>query len=53
MPDYDETYRAMHPKLFPFSPWERQRELRDLWPDEQAKFRKMVDAINRMRDHPL
>lgn len=47
--DYDAAYRAAHPRLFPFSPYERQRELRDLWPSEQAKFRRIVDAIAKAR----
>lgn len=42
---YDRAYRKMHPRLFPFSAWERQRELSDLWPADQEKFKRVVDAI--------
>lgn len=42
--DYDTIYRQVNPRRFPFSPFERQIELRDLWPDEQENFRKVVDA---------
>lgn len=49
IPDYDEIYRTMHPRRFPFNPFERQRELRDLWPDEQRQFRKMVDVLHRVK----
>lgn len=45
MTDYDSIYRKMHPPMFPFSPYERRRELRDLWPAEQQKFKRMVDAV--------
>lgn len=44
MPDYDEIYRKANPRRFPYSPFERQRELRDLWPDLQEDFRRVVDA---------
>ncbi len=44
---YEQVYRDLHPRTFPLSPWERQRELRDLWPAEQQKFRDMVDAAGR------
>lgn len=44
MSDYDAAYRRAHPRLFPYSPWERQKELSDLWPSEQKKFRDVVDA---------
>lgn len=42
--DYDAIYRRAHPRRFPFSPYERQMQLRDLWPSEQEKFRRIVDA---------
>jgi len=42
---YAEFYRKLHPRVFPSSPWERQMELRDLWPADQEKFREMVRAI--------
>lgn len=45
MPDYEQIYRKMHPKRFPYSPYEKQRELCDLWPDEQEKFKREVDTI--------
>lgn len=41
---YDKIYRRANPKLFPYSPYERQPELRDLWPSEQEKFKRVVDA---------
>jgi hypothetical protein len=41
---YDKIYRRMHPRQFPYSAFERQSELSDLWPAEQTRFRKMVDA---------
>ncbi|MGN6768872.1 MAG: hypothetical protein ACTHJQ_03350 [Rhizobiaceae bacterium] len=44
---YERIYRETHPRLFPFSPFERQRELRDLWPADQRKFRDMVDSTLR------
>ncbi len=47
---YDSLYRKLHPRMFPHSPWERQRELRDLWPAEQMEFRKMVDNILAKRE---
>ena len=47
--DYDKAYRLAHPRMFPFSPWERQRELSNLWPSEQEKFRKIVDAALKAR----
>ncbi len=45
MPDYDAIFRKLHPRSSPFSPWERQRELRDLWPADQQKFKGMVDTV--------
>ena len=44
---YDQIYHKTHPRLFPQSPYERQMELRDLWPADQRKFRELVDAIKR------
>lgn len=49
-PDYAAMYRRAHPRLMPFSPWERQRELSDLWPSKQAKFRKLADAMLAEKD---
>lgn len=49
-PDYERIYRRLHPRRFPYSPFETQRELRDLWPVEQKKFRHMVDAILQEQD---
>lgn len=43
--DYDAIYRKLHPRRDRYSPYERQRELHDLWPRDQRKFREMVDAI--------
>lgn len=45
MTDYDAIYRRLHPRSHPFSPHERQRELRDLWPCDQKGFRDMVDTV--------
>lgn len=45
MTDYERIYRRLNPRTFPYSPYERQRELSDLWPREQQKFRDMVDTI--------
>lgn len=42
---YERAYRRAHPRMFPHSPHERQRELRDLWPADQRKFRELVDAV--------
>lgn len=49
MDDYEKIYRRLHPKRFLFSPWERQAELRNLWPRDQQKFKKMVDGIKSPR----
>lgn len=46
-PDYERIFRRLHPKSCPASPWEHQRELRDLWPAEQQKFRDEIDTILR------
>ena len=43
--DYEAIYRKTHPRAFLFSPWERQMELRDLWPSLQTEFRDGVDAM--------
>lgn len=43
--DYAQAYRDLHPRQFPFSPWERQMELRDLWPADQERFRETVRGI--------
>jgi hypothetical protein len=45
---YERIYRETHPRIFPYSPWERQLELRDLWPSEQQKFRNHVDYLTRI-----
>ena len=45
MSDYERAYRKLHPRTFPLSPCERQRELSDLWPADQDRFRQMVDAV--------
>lgn len=47
---YDRVYREIHPRMFPYSPWERQMELRDIWPSEQKKFKDMVDAVAKSID---
>ncbi len=44
-PDYDAIYRRLNPKVFPYSPWERQRELRDLWPSDRERFKQMVRDV--------
>lgn len=45
--DYDQIYRDLHPITFPWSPYDRQLELRDLWPSDQERFRKKIDTIGR------
>lgn len=45
MRDYDNLYRKLNPRRFPYSPWERQRELNDLWPQDQELFRRLVDGV--------
>lgn len=45
MANYDEIYRRLNPRSCPLSPYERQRELGDLWPSKQSEFRKMIDCI--------
>jgi hypothetical protein len=44
MVDYAAIYRKANPKRFFFSPYEKQRELSDLWPDLQEEFKRTVDA---------
>lgn len=44
---YDTIFRRLHPRMFPYSPRERQRELRDLRLSEQEKFKRQVDATIR------
>lgn len=44
---YDTIFRHLHPRVFPYSSRERQRELRDLRPSEQEKFKRQVDATIR------
>lgn len=48
---YERTYRRLNPRFFPYSPYERQRELRDLWPQDRRRFRDMVDAVLKERAH--
>jgi hypothetical protein len=47
--DYEKLYRELHPRHVPTSPYGRQIELRDLWPADQEKFKRLVDKI---RAHP-
>lgn len=47
MIDYDQIYRELHPRQFPHSPYEKQRELRNLWPSEQEKFKQEIDVVLR------
>lgn len=49
MTEYEQIYRQLNPRSFPYSPYEKQRELRDLWPKEQEAFKRLVDAILRER----
>lgn len=42
---YARTFRRLHPRRSPYSPYERQRELSDLWPRDQQRFRETVDAV--------
>jgi len=41
----EKLYRKEHPREFPFSPYERQRELSDLWPQDQANYVNRVEAF--------
>ena len=51
--EYERIFRRMHPRTDPTSPYERQRELRNLWPADQQKFIQEVDAvIDCYRDAP-
>lgn len=43
--DYERIYRRLHPKIAPYNPHERQRELHDLWEADQEEFRRTVDII--------
>lgn len=43
--DYEEIYRKLNPKANLYSPWKRQRELKDLWPEQQEAFKIKVDTI--------
>jgi len=45
--NYDQIYRKLNPKRFPYSPWERQVELSDLWPVDQQKFKDEIDLITK------
>jgi hypothetical protein len=47
--DAAAIYRRLHPRAFQFSPWERQMELRDLWPSDQREFREMIRKIREQR----
>jgi len=49
MTDYAAIYRKANPKAMPFSIHERQRELSDLWPVDQEKFKRIVDATRRIK----
>ena len=42
--NYDKIYVKAHPPRFPYSPHAKQRQLKDLWPSEQEKFKRIVDA---------
>lgn len=44
-PDYDAIFRRLHPSPAPYSPHFRPLELRDLWPVDQEKFKREVDAM--------
>ena len=43
--DYEGIYRKMNPRIFPYSAHERQKELSDLWPADQERFKDQVDSI--------
>lgn len=45
MDKYDKIYRKLNPPLFPHSPYGKRKELGDLWPVDQKKFRDMVDKV--------
>ena len=42
--EYAEIYRRMRPKMFPYSPYERQMELSDRWPADQEQIKREIDA---------
>lgn len=50
-PDYAKIYRRLNPRKHPYSPYEPQRQLTDLWPSEQEKFKRMIDTILREPTH--
>lgn len=43
--EYAAAYRRAHLRRSPYSPWERQQELSDLWPSDQEAFRELVRNI--------
>ena len=44
----EELFRREHPKSCPWSPWERQMELRDLWPADQEAYIRRVEQMIRL-----
>jgi hypothetical protein len=47
--EYERAYRLANPSAMPFSPYSRRPELSNLWPIDQAKFRRTCDAALRSR----
>ena len=49
---YARAYRRLHPKTMPYNIHEPQRELSNLWPIDQQRFRDMVDALSPSLESP-
>jgi hypothetical protein len=47
MTDYDKIYRILNPKKMLYNPYERQRELSDIWPSAQNDFKRNIDKIEK------
>lgn len=43
----EQVFRRENPRRFPFSPWGKQLELRDLWPSDQAAY---IDRVRLIRE---
>jgi hypothetical protein len=48
--DYDAIYRKANPRTMPYNIHCRQPELSDLWPIDQQKFKRIVDAALRAQE---
>jgi hypothetical protein len=49
-PDYDAIYRKANPRTMPYNIHCRQPELSNLWPIDQQKFKRIVDAALRAQE---